>query len=220
MLQIQIDQNNNGLHQLAAQLSDKKLTIATVRSINTAISKAQTQYKRLVAGKYNLKFADTKELLLSKRATYSNPEGTISSELRPLSLFRFNPEFEADHSITGKKGYYNAQQRRIYYRNHTVTHKTKGVTVEIFKGKRIRLPFAFMVPNSKKPGIPLQVWARGTYEGGKFVKSKPRLPITPIKSTSPFAMVTNPEVKAKIQTDAQENARKEFERQVNYLLSR
>lgn len=220
-IEIQIEDQTRTLEKLAGQLSDKKLNVANVRAINVAIRKSNTQYRRELVKNYNLKYGDTKEMVTPKRATYGTPTGTISGQMRPLSLSRFNPKFLKDGQVfsitsiknkeTGKRG---LEQKAKKARK---TDQLSGVSIEIKKGQRKIIPYAFMI-QTDKPGIAQQIWARGSYQSNRFQKSGRRLPITPLKTTSPFGAMTTAPIQTEIRKGATSEMRKEFERQVNLLL--
>lgn len=220
MIQIRIDENNNALKQLISRLSPIQLRAASARSINVAIRKANTQYRREIVRNYNLKYGETKDISQTKKATYSNTSGMVMGEERPLSLSRFDPVFEGMHGISGRMHYFtNEYTGRKHYKKHTIYHKLRGVSVEIKKGQKIQLPYAFMVNNGKS-SIVGQVWARGQYKGGEFEKGKKRMPITPLKTASPFGMMKNEKVASPIRTSASSDLQNEFSRQVYFLLSK
>lgn len=221
MIQIKIEDETKTLEHLANQLSSKKLNVANVRSINVAIRKANTNYRRQLVANYNLKYADTKEMVNPKRATYGQPTGSISGQSRPISLSRFNPSFQNSGQVfsiksvknkeTGKRGLSQLSKKAGKKDNYT------GVSFEVKKGQRKTLPFAFMI-QSDKPGIALQIWGRGKYYGNKFITSKDRKPITPFKTISPFGGMTTEPIQKEIEKSAGSDMQKEFERQVNLLL--
>lgn len=230
MIQLRIDTKNDGLKYLARQLSQKELTKASVRSINVALRKAKVHYKREIVKQYNLKYGDLENMgtdpkdtkgsiVRSNNATYSNVVGTIGGLKRPISLSRFNPIFEGDHQISGKKLFINPETGRKSYRKHTISHKLKGVTVEINRGQKKQIPYAFMHPNGK-PSLSKLVFARGSYKDGSLGKSPKRMPISVIKTTSPMAMLVNSKVKQQIQAKTPGDIRKEFKRQAELLLSK
>lgn len=176
--------------KLAESLGDRKLNVASVRAINVAIRKANTQYRRGIVKEYNLKYRDTKEMAIPRRATYTQPVGSVSGLMNPISLFRFNPKERKD-----------------------------GLTVSIKKGDKKIIPFAFLVKSSK-PGVSQQVFARGEYQANQFITSPKRLPITAIKTVSPFSALTNPELRKDIEAGAEDNMQHEFERQMKLLMDR
>lgn len=222
-IQIQIEDKTKSLQRLADQLSDKNITVANVRAINVAIRKANTDYRRNIVKAYKLKYSDTKKMAVAGRATYTNPEGNISGSKTPISLSRFNPTFiNAGQSFTissiknketGKRG---LQQKA---KKAGKNARSGGVTFEIQKGTKKIIPFAFLV-NSSKPGMSMQVWARGQYSGNKFITGKGRKPLTALKTVSPYGMMTTEESQKEIEQSASESMRKEFERQVDLLIKK
>lgn len=222
-IQIRIEDKTKAIEKLAYELSDKNITIANVRAINTAIRKSNTLYRREIVKNYNLKYADTKSIVIPKRATYTETEGTISGNIKPISLSHFNPSFIKGGSVFSIKSVKNKQsgKRELSIKSKKARKKDQSncVTVEIRKGEKKTLPFAFMI-NSDKPGLSKQIWARGKYVGNEFKISKGRMPITALKTAAPFGMMTGEATQKEIEIGATESMEKEFERQVKMLLQR
>lgn len=221
MIQIKIEDKRNALQSLANYLSDKNLKIANTRAINVAIRKANTQYRKLIVSEYNIKYVDTKNISTAAFATYSKQEGTISGTIKPISISRFNPTFkQLGRTLTIRTSKNKSSGKRsLSQMARKASHRDAdgGVAFEIKKGEKKVIPFAFMV-DAAKPGISLQVWARGEYSGNKFQTNKKRLPITALKTVSPFGAMTNPSIQIKTERQAGADLQHEFERQVNFLL--
>ncbi|MCO5285199.1 MAG: phage tail protein [Chitinophagaceae bacterium] len=220
-IQIQIEDKTKSLERLANQLSDKNLNKANVRAINKAIQKANTNYRRELVKNYNLKYAETKDMISPKRATYGQPEGIISGRTQPIGLSHFTPSFIKEGSVFSIKSVKDKEtkKRSLSQRAKKASKKDTytGVSFEIRKGQRKTLPFAFMI-QSDKPGIMQQIWARGAYSGNTFTILKSRKPITALKTLSPFGGITTEDTQKTIEESAGADMQKEFERQVNLLL--
>lgn len=194
--------------------------MADTRAINVAIRKANTQYRRLVVSEYNLKYADTAKFSVADRATYANPEGKISGYVAPISLSRFSPQFIKNGRAFSIKSVKENGGRKLKQTSKSAGKKTGGgVSIEVKKGERKTIPFAFLT-DSAKPGLSLQIWARGEYSDGAFQTSKKRKPITPLKTVSPFGAMTNEVIQKKTEKQAKDDMQKEFERQVELLIKK
>ncbi|MBS1775327.1 MAG: hypothetical protein JSS64_03495 [Bacteroidetes bacterium] len=217
---IEIKVEGNKLHKLAESLAERQLRIADTRAINVAIRKANTQYRRLVVSEYNLKYADTAKFTVTDRATYSNPEGKISGYLAPISLSRFNPRFIKNGRAFSIKNVKENGKRKLKQSSKNAGNKSgNGVSIEVKKGERKTIPFAFLI-DSSKPGLSTQIWARGEYSGNSFRTNKSRKPITPLKTVSPFGAITNEVIQKKTEKEAKDDMKKEFERQIELLVKK
>lgn len=200
MIQIKIDQNNNGLKVLINQLSSEQLNKASVRAINVAIRKAKTRYKKEVSRVYNIPFRnleDTKErgmggsLISSNNARYSNLRAEVIGIGRPISFTRFAKKFSK-----------------------------KGVEIEIKRGRKFLFPSAFKIKSNKHPTLANLVWSRGKYQNGNFAFGKERMPIDVHRTASPYRMMKNSEKNAQIQQTATSDLEVEFTRQIKLFIAR
>lgn len=219
-IQIKVEENTKEFDDLVKQLDEKNIVVANVRAINVAIRKGNTKYRKLIVSNYSLKYADTKGITVPKRATYGHQTGSISGTVSPISLSRFNPVFNKNgaaisiKSIKDKASGKRKLQQKIGRGNKNASG---GVSFAIHTGDTKNIPFAFMV-QSDKPGMSMQIWARGKYSGNKFATNKSRKPITALKTVSPFGAMTNDKVQKEIEVSATVDMQQEFERQVNFLL--
>lgn len=210
MINVQVVQNN--INQI---LSSKNIAIATTRAINVGIRKSKTQFRKDITSEYKLKYADTKNMPISVLSTYRTLEGRIEGSIKPISLAKFNPQ-QITHTITGTSYVYDIQTRKRKRKKVKTTHRLAGLEFEIKRGQKKRIPFAFMI-NSNKGGIRQQVWARGEYQGNRFEKSKNRLPITPLKTASPYGTMINENVQSSIKPSVIDSVKREYQRQINLL---
>lgn len=222
MSAIEIEISKNVFKELTDVISDKNLVVASVRSINVAIRKSNTQYRREVVRNYNLKYSDTAGITHPKRATYGDPEGIIAGDVKPISISRFNPSVVEEGTETFIKNTLNKNGKSrslAQLSKETRKKNTGGVVFSIRRGEKMKIPFAFMI-NSEKAGVALQVWARGEYKNNEFETSKSRLPISPLKTVSPFGALTAEPVKKEVEKGAKEAMQKEFDRQVDLLMKK
>jgi len=209
-----------------ADLTHRNVLVANTRAINTSLMKARTAFRKEVRKEYNIS-SDTLKQVDLKRASYAKPVGEIFAVTTPISLSRFNPKFETTKGTTSVKEVtvfdINSRKKKKQMASQLSgspkRNPKRGVSVEIKKGERKRLPFAFMVTGGGA-GVSLQVWARGNYKGSKFETAKPRLPITPLKSVSPFGAIKNEEVLKPVVEKATKDFETEMQRQVDLMLNR
>lgn len=209
-----------------AHLTHRNVLVANTRAINTSLMKARTQFRKEAKKEYNLTSDTLKDIDL-KKATYGKPEGQIFAVSTPISLSRFNPKFETAQGTTTVREVtvfdINSRKKKRQLASAVsggAKRKPKrGVSIEVKKGERKRLPFAFMVTGGGA-GVSLQVWARGNYKGSKFETAKPRLPITPLKTTSPFSAIKNEVVMKPVVEKAGKDFEAEMQRQIDLMLNR
>lgn len=223
-VELSIESKTDNFHRLTLQLGQKNLNKASIRSINKAIRASNTAYRRLIRDNYKLMYADTKDLV---KPTYarSKAEGTIGGKIQPLSLSRFNPTFVQQGKVFSIKTIKNktSGKRELTRKSKTARKKDTaggGVTIEIRKGEKKILPYAFLTESKKNAGVGKQVFARGIYQNNKFHKQKNRYPIQALKSVSPFGMLSREEFSKEIEKGAVETMSKEFNRQIELLLKK
>lgn len=166
-------------------LSKRSILAGTSQAINTTMRQAATNKKSNVLMEETLKqyaiqpkdIKGTTVLLSSKPETL---EAGVKVSYKPIQLMHFNPVQKRKKTKTGK------------------IVPDGPVELSIIKGKPVSIPSAW-IGVAKSGGItgkgtvPL-VWARGKYIGKEFQWSKERMPITPLKTASPFVMSQNKEV--------------------------
>jgi hypothetical protein len=206
MITIRVDQANRKLSASFAKLNKQQTCIAISRAINRSLTHGNAQFKKLIKKEYNIKNSDMNGAQIVKaRSNYLS--GDIRLSRKPIGLSHFNPRF--DVQTAGSVKSLRVRSTKSGLVRSTVTRKgtaKKGVSIEIEKGKRIAIPYAFMI-QGKNP-----VFARGKYEntGGKYsflqrhkrVNSEgPDTPISRMVSTSIFGMSTNPQVDKEVKKD-------------------
>ncbi len=191
------------LTELGKGLSKKQLAQAQSRAINRSLEKARTEARRDVKKVYNIAQKDLKAIDI-KRSTSLTLTGDLHANRKPIPLDTFSPkqQFSGSTLSITRKG---EQRRRILRRSRAAT---AGVSVEIIKGKREILPFAFLIPG----GAP-RVFARGEYKGGtahglivrkhRVIKTGNDTPVKPLISLSVFGGVLNDSVRKELIKTAQ-----------------
>lgn len=190
---INVKEANNNLGELSKQLTGKQLALSISRGINRTLMKGRTEARKAVKDEYNIPQKNLSGINLTKSIP-NTLTGNIYASAKPIPMNAFAPKFETQsRSIrTSKRG-----EQKVKERKRKVSNPGKGVSVEVHKGSRLVIPFAFMIPGAKP-----HVFARGVYgTGGNygFQKRTKRInndgndiPVTPMLSVTVHAAVINP----------------------------
>ncbi len=182
-------------------LSKQQLAQASSRAINRSLEKGRTVARGVVKDEFNIPQNMVSERIGTKRAFPAFPVGKITASAKPVPMDAFSPKFETSGggiSVTRK----GAQKTRDFKRKKKSPRQ--GVSIEVHKGRREVVPFAFMIKGAKP-----RVFARGQYEGGGgafgFIRRNKRInsegndtPIKPLISTTVHAAVINNKAQQKI----------------------
>jgi hypothetical protein len=169
-------------------------------AINDTMRLQRTKIRQFVRHGYNIP-ADKIKSIEFKPATDYNLESKMGAGGKTIQLAYFKPIFKGPAfsvrgAFTKKKGLKGKVGKGS-------KDADAGVSVEIKKGERVQIKFAFMVPKFALLDTPF-VFARGKYQKGKgFVTSKPRFPISVLSSASAFGAAFGKERRPKIQKDAE-----------------
>jgi hypothetical protein len=157
-----------------------------------------------------------------KRSTASTVTGDLRADRKPIPLDTFSPkqQFSGSTLSITRRG---AQKQTVLKRTRKTT--TAGVTIEVIKGKRELVPYAFMIPGGKA-----RVFARGAYKQGTahgFVQRQHRqeskgndVPIKPLISLSVFGSVLNKSVQRHLQTTAKDFYPDRLVHEIEYIISK
>ena len=207
MIEVSVKAELKELEKLTSQLSKQQIATGTSRAINEALVHGRSKTKTFIKQEFNMKNSDLQKMFV-KRSSSSTLTGNITVDRRPISLTHFNPVFYAIGAngaakITVKK------RGKAYNKSSRSTRKSgaKGVTFEVFKGKQVNIPYAFITNNTTQN----PVFARGKYVGSgdnysfikrtkRSVSSGPDLPINKLSTTSIFGAIQNKEVNKNIDT--------------------
>ncbi len=196
MITINVDEAIKKIQREFSQLSDTEVRKCIVRAINRSIQFGKTASSKEIRQKYNIDSSTVNSKVQSQNAKASSLIGYINASAVPISLARFQPQF----SFTENTQF--SLSRNLDGKTKTLKRKSKlfrkGVSVEIIKGNRKTIPFAFMLAG-KKP-----VFARGEYKSGGaygFMKRTQRInksgndsPITPLITTTVHTALTSDRV--------------------------
>jgi hypothetical protein len=219
MIIVNVDQAIKDLKAAFSNLSKQEIEKAQAVAINRTLIFGRSEIKKFIKNSYNVKSADMKDLFINK-AKPGRLTGSIGASNKNISLSHFNPRF--DFTAAGK-----ASTIRISRTKNGLVKSTKfkrgsagkGVSVEIKKGSRVSLPYAFMVRNEST----MPVFARGRYQSGgsnDFIHGKNRLPITKLLSTSLGAIAIKEPIQARMQTNLTPYFKNRMIHEINYRLKK
>jgi hypothetical protein len=157
-------------------------------------------------------------------------QGSIYASTKPIPMDVFNPKF--DIASGGKVRGTQSISKRGILSTRIAKNKSQqmGVSIEVKKGERAVVPFAFMLPGMKP-----RIFARGEYRdgGGSFgfirrhtreANSNGNDAVKPLVSVTVFGAVINPKVKQDIarivNADYERNLMTAFRHQVSLLPSK
>ena len=221
MIFVRTDNAIETLRRLGIELSAAQIAQAESRAINKTLGQARTSARREVKRVYNI----SQKNLGGIDFRHANPAtvtGKLIASRKPIPLDAFGPRQETSGGSmrVTKKG---AQKVTVFKR--AKSNPTAGVSVEIFKGKRLVIPFAFMIP-----GGAVRVFARGEYKSGSqygFVQRFHRVssqgndvPIKPLITVSTFGEILNDRVMGQIEKDVKRVYPAQLENQIQFLVSK
>lgn len=221
-MRINVDKTIRDLQKEFAHLSKEQMSKAAARAINRTLLKGRTEARKVVKMEYNIPQKNLSDIE-RKNAFPSFLEGYITASAKPIPMDAFSPRFETSSgSITiSRKG---VQKTRDYKRSKK--NPGKGVSVEVKKGQRQVVPYAFMIRGAKP-----RVFARGKYKmgGGSFgfIQRNKRenrggndTPIKPLISVTVHGAVINDNVRQRIRKIVDDNFEKDMRHEIRYLISK
>jgi hypothetical protein len=221
-MRIRVDDTIDDFRRQFSHLSKEQIDKAAARAINRTLLKGRTEARKAVKVEYNIPQKNL-DGIQNKKAFPSFLEGYITASAKPIPMDAFAPKFETGSgSITiTRKG---VQKTKDYKR--AKKNPNKGVSIEVKKGQRQTVPYAFMIRGAKP-----RVFARGQYKGGGssfgFIQRHKRqnnkgndTPIKPLISITVHGAVINDKVKEKISGIVNADFRDNVEHEIKYLISR
>lgn len=218
MLNVNVASDLNQFNHLMKQLSDKEVSRALSSALNRSLSVGNTQSKKAIRERFNIPAS-----LLNGNRRHNSTSNTLTAKLgmnsMPISLTNFNPVFKRNRTQIKLKGKAKTKSFRYFRKPLGDT----GVTVEVKKGEKKRIPFAFIVNNSTlKP-----VFARGYYSKDKFVprhkrivKSGSDLPITKLLTTSIYGAIQNKGAQDSINSTVSKHLSARVEHELRYRIGK
>lgn len=221
-MRIRVDDTIKDFERKFDNLGKEQINKAAARAINRTLLKGRTEARKAVKAEYNIPQKNL-DGIRNKNAFPSFLEGYITASAKPIPMDAFSPKFETGGgSITvTRKG---VQKTRDYKRSKK--NPGKGVSIEVKKGQRQIVPYAFMIKGAKP-----RVFARGQYKGGGssfgFIQRHKRqnssgsdTPIKPLISVTVHGAVINNRVRENIKKVIDDNFERNMEHEIKYLISR
>jgi len=219
MIYIKTDSAIEALKNLGFSLSEKQIAVVCSRAINRSLYQGRTKARRQVKTVYNISQKNLNGIDF-KRANPNTVTGKLFASRKPIPIDAFSPKQETSSQsikIT-KRGTQNIKEFSQAKKNPVI-----GVSVEIKKGQREIIPYAFMIA-----GGAVRVFARGEYKSGTqygFVQRHERVsndgndvPIKPLITISEFGSILNPKVLSEIGKEVQEFYPNRFVHELVYMI--
>lgn len=220
MVTVRVDEATKKIKANFSQLNDVQIAKATANAINRTLSKGRTEARKEVKRRYNIPQKNL-EGINQKNASKNFLQGYIYASSKPIPADAFSPKFETAGSTISisKKG---AQKITA---NKKKESPNGGVSLEIVRGQRQIIPFAFLIPNAKP-----RVFARGQYRTGGtfgFVQRHNRInssgsdtPLASLLSVTVFAAIINDAVESRLSKTVNDYYEQRLEHELNYALSK
>lgn len=203
MITVNVRTDTRQLSRGFACLTKKEVAKATSMAINKTLLKGRTVARTAVKQMYNIPQRYLQGIGV-KRSNAVNLKGYIYASTKPIPMDAFSPRFQL---ITGGKvsGVQSITKRgSVRVKSVKRARQQGGVTIEVKRGEKQVVPYAFLLPNSKP-----RVFARGEYKSGNgsygFVQRHKRSEsdngndsVKPLLSVTVFGAVINPVVKRNI----------------------
>jgi hypothetical protein len=187
------------LKQTAADLDQRNFTKAVSRALNETILQGRTTARRKVKDIYNIPQKNLTGINIDK-AKSNSLVAKLFASASPIPMDAFSPVY-----ITQGKSISVTRKGLQKVKGTKSKVVGGGVSIEVLKGNRETVPYAFMVAGAKP-----RVFARGEYrQGGQFgfVRRNKRvnsegndIPIKPLLSVTVHAAVVNKVALKEIET--------------------
>lgn len=218
MIEVNVKAETEKLVANFRQLGDKQIKNAIRNAINRTLMKGRTVARKAVKENYNIpqRYMDRIDKINAK----NNLTGFIVASAIPIPMDAFSPKFETNNSVLSitRRGEQKQSARKKL-------SGAQGVSIEVHKGSRETIPFAFMIAGAKP-----RVFARGQYRDGggygfiqrhtRVKKSGSDTPIKPLLSVTVHAAVINDDVEQKIASEIESYYPNRLETELNYQLSK
>lgn len=218
---INVKEANKNLSELTKQLTGKPLALAISRGINRTLMKGRTEARRAVKSEYNIPQKHLEGINYEKSSPITLT-GFVKASAKPIPMHAFAPKFETQKRairIT-KRG-----QQKVKERKRKVSNPAKGVSIEVHRGQREVVPYAFMIPGGKP-----YVFARGRYPGHGsygFIKRTKRerstgsdIKVSPLLSVTVNGAVNNPTAMGNIKQVITREYPKELEHELKARIAK
>lgn len=186
---VYVEAAQRNLGSLRSALEKDRLAVCISKSINQCLRDGVKEAREAVRATYNIpsKYLTDIKAIPANRGGY---RGEILASKKPLPLELFKPKFpnqtSSKKAAVKKKTIKKSGKKKSKY--YTGIPAREGGSVEIRKGRRVNIPYAFMLPTSPK------VFARGKYKtGGAYgfkKKYKQRDQEAEYKTITPLITIT------------------------------
>ena len=226
MITVNVSSNVRELSRAFDFLSRSQVAKASSQAINQTLLLGRTEARRAVKKVYNIPQRYMSGINL-KKATANTLTGNVYATSKPIPMDAFSPKFDFRGS-SGNASILSVTRRGILKVQAVKRTKNRaGVSIEVVKGERKAVPYAFLIPGAKP-----RVFARGEYKGGNgrygFIQRHTRQDndqgndsVKPLISITVFGAVINPSVKNNIsrviQNKFPENMLKALRRQAGII---
>ncbi len=205
MITVQVENATKELSRAFSFLSKKQIAIATTQALNKTLLKGRTVARTAVKHVYNIPQKNLSGIGI-KKATTATLSGYIYASAKPIPMDAFSPKFQlvSDGKVRGIQTI--SKRGIVKVKIAERSRQQSGVSIEVIKGQRVTVPYAFMLPTAKP-----RVFARGEYKQGDgnygFMQRHYREEnqhgndsVKPLVSVTVFAAVINRKVKNEIAT--------------------
>jgi hypothetical protein len=222
MIEVDTKQAEEKLKQLASALSPREVRTAFVRSLNRGAQYANTQAKRAVRERYNVKSYNMEKMTKTISANQSTMTAKVAAEKGTLSFSAFNPTAVQTMGASRIRGVFQRKGGKrggVQGSYATKLGQGQGIYIEIIKGQKEYLPGAFMgFWNKQGSASGGAIFARGKYTDGTFKWAKGRAPITKLKTKSVYWSILNDAHNKKIMESASNKYEAELLRQLQVAI--
>lgn len=224
MIQVNVDQAIRQVTLNFKNLDSDHVAKAVYSAINRSLTKGRSTARTAVKGVYNIPQKNL-DGVTKKDATRRLLIGYIMASTKPIPMDAFSPKFQnTTGSISiSKRGVQKTKDFKKKKKNAAA-----GVSIEVVKGNRQVVPYAFMIRNAKP-----RVFARGAYKAGGrwgFIQRHSRVsnrgndtPIKPLVSVTVHGAVINNKVETQLSNDLSayypQRLQHELQYQVNKMKS-
>lgn len=205
--------------ELHSSLSERQLNTVMSRALNETILQGRTEARKIVKSIYNIPQKNLQRINVN-RSNAKTLVASLYASATPIPMDAFAPKFTSgNQSITVTR---RGQQK---VKDLKKKRRGAGVSIEVIKGKRESISFAFMIAGAKP-----RVFARGEYRNGTsygFVRRNKReqkkgsdIPIRPLLSVTVHAAVINPKATETIVKRVSTVFPVILERNISFILSK
>lgn len=221
MIRVSVRRAVQTLRDAQEELSPRLFNQAVSRALNESILQGRTVGRSAVKEIYNIPQRYVGGINIRKATPITLTSKLYASTI-PIPMDAFSPRFKtASKSFTiTRRG-----EQRTKERSTKRKGQAAGVSIEVIKGKREVIPFAFMIEGGRP-----RVFARGKYRTGSsygFVQRNKRvnksgsdIPVKPLLSVTVHAAVINKKSIAKINARVMQVFPASVERNISFMLSR